>query len=68
VPLGELVRAVELGTGRAAGPFELRLDVVPVVGDGTWTVGHAHVLVSAGLLDEPELLVARLRPVVQSLA
>ena len=46
----------------------LRLDVVPVAGDGTWTVRPAHVLVSAGLLDEPELLVARLRPVVESLA
>jgi hypothetical protein len=38
------------------------------VGDGTWTARHAHVLVPAGLLDEPELLVARLRPVVESLA
>jgi hypothetical protein len=68
LPLGELVREVELGTGRTAGPFRLRLDVVPVVGDGTWTARHAHVLVPAGLLDEPELLVARLRPVVESLA
>lgn len=66
-PLGELVSEVEHRMGRAAKPFNLRLDVVPVAGRGMWTVRHAHMLMSGALLDDPELLVAKLRPEVELL-
>jgi len=68
LPLGELVAAVEHGMGRAAAPFRLRLDVVPVAGHGMWKVRPAHLLVSSALLDDPALLVTRLRPEVELLA
>lgn len=68
LPLGELVSEVEHRMGRPARPFNLRLDVVPVAGHGMWTVRHAHMLVSSTLLHDVELLVARLRPEVESLA
>ena len=68
LPLGELVFEVEQRTGRVARPFSLRLDVVPVAGRQMWTMGPTHVLVSAALLNDPDLLVAQLRPVVEALA
>jgi hypothetical protein len=68
LPLGELVSKVEQGMGRAAAPFRLHLDVVPVAGHGMWKVRPGHMLVSSALLDEPALLVARLRPEVELLA
>ncbi len=67
LPLGELVSEVEHRKGRAARPFRLRLDVVPVTGCGMWKVRHAHMLMSWALLDDPELLVAQLRPEVELL-
>jgi len=67
LPLGKLVSEIEHRTGRVARPFRLRLDVVPVAGRDVWTVGHAHVLMSSALLDDPELLVAKLRPAVEVL-
>ena len=68
LPLGELVSEVEQRVGRAARPFNLRLDVVPVAGRGIWTVAHAHMLMSSALLNDPELLLAQLRPEVELLA
>ena len=67
LPLGELVSEVEQRTGRAARPFSLRLDVVPVAGRQMWTMGPTHVLVSSALPNDPDLLVAQLRPVVETL-
>jgi hypothetical protein len=68
LPIGEVVADVERGLARAAHPFTLRLDEVPVAGQGLWPVTHAHVLVSPLLLRNPDALFTELRPAVEKLA
>lgn len=68
LPLGDLVSEIEHRLGRAAKPFNLRLDAVPVAGRGLWTVGRQHLLVPLALLQDPDQLVTLLRPTVAVLA
>ena len=68
LPLGELVSDVERAVGRAVSPFTLRLDEVPVAGQGLWPVAPAHALVSPELLRDPDALLTELRPEVEKLA
>lgn len=67
LPLGELVAEAERRAGRTARPFALRLDVVPVEAGHPWVLGPGHLLLPASLLDDVDLLMDRLRPVVQEL-
>ena len=67
-PLGDLVAEVERGLRRPARPFTLRVDEVPVAGQGWWPVAHGHVLVSSALLRDHQTLLAVLRPEIEQVA
>ena len=68
LPLGDTMSEIEDRLGRAAKPFNLRLDVVPVAGRRLGTASPEHLLVPSALLQEPEQLLTLVRPAVERLA
>jgi len=62
-----LVADLEQATGRGAQPFSLRVTEIPVAGSELWQLSAEHVVVTAGLLGEPEEYRRRIVPVLQAL-
>ncbi len=62
-----LVANLERAAGRRARPFNLRVTEIPVAGSELWQLSPEHVVVTAGLLGEPEEYRRRITPVLQAL-
>jgi hypothetical protein len=64
----ELVREQEVALGRAARPFSLRVEVLPLAASGIWWIGDDAIAVDVATRDEPILYRDALAPIVASLA
>ena len=64
----ETVREREAELGRAANPFRLRIEVLPLTTAGLWWIGENAIAVDELLRDEPMMYADALRPIIAQLA
>ena len=62
-----VVAELEHACGQRARPFSLRVTEIPVVGSELWQLEADHVVVTVGLLRDPDEYRRRLTPVLQPL-
>jgi len=66
--LNDVVHERETELGRAARPFRLRIEVLPLVEPGLWWIGESAIAVDESVRAEPVLYADALRPVIEQLA
>ncbi|HXR43889.1 MAG TPA: hypothetical protein VN759_03725 [Pseudolysinimonas sp.] len=64
----DVVAEREAELGRAARPFRLRIEVLPLTTAGLWWIGENAIAVDELLRDEPLMYADALRPIVAQLA